>query len=64
MVNYWANFAKTGNPNGENLPLWEEYQNSQDQVMELGENVGKIPDKYQELYKIFDEYLDKKVASM
>ena len=23
MVNYWTNFAKTGNPNGEGLPEWK-----------------------------------------
>lgn len=25
MVSYWTNFAKTGNPNGENLPEWKTY---------------------------------------
>jgi para-nitrobenzyl esterase len=23
MLNYFANFVKTGNPNGETLPIWE-----------------------------------------
>jgi para-nitrobenzyl esterase len=22
MSSYWVNFIKTGNPNGENLPVW------------------------------------------
>ena len=64
MLNYWLNFVKTGNPNGEGLPTWDEYKNNTDPVQELGENVGKIQDKYLEAYKIFDEYLDRKVASM
>src|SRR5206468_9984036 len=25
MLSYWANFAKTGDPNGKDLPLWEAY---------------------------------------
>ena len=25
MVSAWTNFAKTGNPNGENVPNWPEY---------------------------------------
>ena len=46
MLNYWANFAKSGNPNGEGLPTWNEYQNNGDKVMELGSNVGPINDEY------------------
>ena len=64
MLNYWVNFAKTGDPNGEGLPTWAEYKNNTDPVMELGENVGKIPDKYLKAYEIFDEFLLRKVASM
>ena len=58
MLNYWANFAKNGNPNGDNLPTWNEYQNSTDKVMELGENVGPIDDHYLALYDILDQFLD------
>lgn len=25
MILYWSNFAKTGNPNGDGLPVWAEY---------------------------------------
>lgn len=64
MLNYWLNFAKTGDPNGVGLPTWEEYKNNNDPVMELGENVGKIPDKYLKAYGIFDEFQTRKVASM
>ncbi|MCU4336401.1 carboxylesterase/lipase family protein [Acinetobacter dispersus] len=28
MVNYWANFIKTGNPNGDALVNWAQYQNN------------------------------------
>ena len=62
MLNYWVNFAKNGNPNGEGLPTWAEYQNDTDGVMELGENVGKIPDKYLKAYEIFNEYQLRKAA--
>ena len=64
MLNYWVNFAKNGNPNGEGLPTWDEYKNNTDPVMELGENVGKIEDKYLKAYEIFEELQLRKVASM
>jgi len=46
MSSYWANFAKTGNPNGDNLPVWDEYNNTQ-KIMLLGEKTvsAVIPDK-------------------
>ena len=61
MLNYWANFAKNGNPNGEGLPTWNTYQSSGDQVMELGANVGPIADNYLPLYELLDEFIDNQI---
>lgn len=57
MLSYWSNFAKNGNPNGEDLPMWNKYINNE-QVMELGQNVSPIEDKYLSLYELLDEYVD------
>jgi para-nitrobenzyl esterase len=35
MSSYWTNFAKTGNPNGKDLPTWNEYQANNEQVMAI-----------------------------
>ena len=59
MLSYWSNFAKTGNPNGEGLPIWEEYKHNGDGVMELGKHVGNIEDLYLNEYSVFEEYIDE-----
>ncbi len=38
MSTYWANFAKTGNPNGVGLPFWPSYDSSTDMLMDFSEN--------------------------
>ncbi|MBQ6730578.1 MAG: carboxylesterase family protein [Bacilli bacterium] len=58
MSSYWANYVKSGDPNGEGLPTWPLYNPTDNKVMELGERLGYIDDAYLELYKIIDDYID------
>ena len=44
MCAYWANFAKTGNPNGEGLPNWPLYNNKNQDMLDV-ELDGKIVSK-------------------
>ena len=48
MSKYWANFVKTGNPNGASLTTWNPYSSKCGKVMELGEHVGEKNDPYVE----------------
>lgn len=43
MHSYWANFAKTGNPNGENLPLWP--RNTKNEILEFQSDGSTIAKK-------------------
>lgn len=44
MNSYWANFAKTGNPNGAGLPNWPLYNNQNQDILDV-ELDGKITSK-------------------
>ena len=35
MNTYWTNFAKTGNPNGKNLPVWPLYDTQKEQILDI-----------------------------
>ena len=44
MNSYWANFAKTGDPNGEKLPDWPLYDTQKEEILDIelnGSPVGK-----------------------
>lgn len=44
MNSYWANFAKTGNPNGNSLPSWPKYTPQKEEILDIeleGNTVSK-----------------------
>jgi para-nitrobenzyl esterase len=43
LSSYWANFIKTGNPNGPGLPLWISPLDKPWTVNEVGDKFGPMP---------------------
>lgn len=46
MNNYWVNFVKTGNPNGDGLPEWTTYDKTSGNIMEIGDQSHLSPGLY------------------
>lgn len=57
MNTYWANFAKTGNPNGEGLPDWPSFDVNEMKIMDIqpnGDLMGK-PDPRKERLDVIEK---------
>lgn len=61
MQSYFANFIKTGNPNGEELPNWPAIDSQSDvQVMHLDVKTEKKSEKHRNRYELLDRLHQKK----
>jgi len=57
MTAYWANFARTGDPNGTGLPSWPRYDASGRRVLHLDETIRDAPDTHRPRYEAIDAYV-------
>ena len=64
MHQYWVNFVKTGNPNGNDLPVWTKYGEDELQLMELGDHVGMIKVPWNANKKFIVDYMLKQAEKI
>ena len=59
ISDYWVNFAKTGNPNGADVPAWPAYRRAADEVQEFADRIFTTKNPLREQLNLFDGiYLD------
>ena len=56
MQQYWVNFVKTGNPNGEGLPVWEMRSAEQSKLINLDNDIKMVEDPNLAIYDVLDKY--------
>jgi len=55
MMTYWSNFARSGDPNGPDLPVWPRYEGGPDaRVMHLDVTSRALPDTTRARYETLD----------
>ena len=57
VSSYWINFAKTGNPNGDDLPPWAAFDPGNPRAMHFGKSAVMGPVDNRRLYDFWDEYV-------
>lgn len=62
MNSYWANFAKTGNPNGKGVPVWPLYDTKKEEILDV-ELDGKVvakPDPRKARFNVIEKAFKQK----
>ncbi|HZB26215.1 MAG TPA: carboxylesterase family protein [Vicinamibacterales bacterium] len=58
MTAYWANFARTGDPNGAGLPVWPRYDSTSRRIIHLDEAIREGADVHRGRYEALDAWVE------
>ncbi|MBI4767295.1 MAG: carboxylesterase family protein [Deltaproteobacteria bacterium] len=64
MVDYWTQFAKTGDPNASNRPEWPAVSPDSPEYMVLGDKSGRSPIERKVKYDIFNKRLLRQIEQI
>ena len=56
MLSYWTNFAESGNPNSDELPVWEKMQDGEENWHVLGPQIGKQSIDRMDVYTLLSDF--------
>ena len=62
MASYWADFTKTGDPNGPDLAKWPVYDGADPAMMHFGEEIQAAPQARRERYEFWSNWASKAAA--
>lgn len=55
IMQYWTNFAKTGNPNGQGLPNWQAFTTEEPSIQQLNTNTKSVDSIKKKKMALFDQ---------
>jgi len=62
IMNYWVQFARTGDPNSANSPRWAPFDAEQNQYMEFGDEAGMADVSRTEKYTLIGAFYDRVIS--
>jgi para-nitrobenzyl esterase len=63
MTSYWANFARTGDPNGPGLPKWSPYRTDGRRVLHFDVDVKEADEAHRARYEALDDFVKAQRAT-
>ena len=61
MMTYWTNFAKTGNPNGENVPVWDSYNKTPQTYLAINDKIKQEKKLNNKRFKLFKKLIENMI---